>query len=375
MGEPVLGCSGAEEAAQARGILSDAGVDVGPDGRVVFTKDATDVYMALGWSSDQDLGELAMMRVEPAPMAPQHATGPTTSVLARKLTSRVYKHLDAFNAARLWHAADKDDRVLMLASGGRGAGAVWAAVLDRRADWFTTSHFRVATQLRLGVFVVPRNACCKLVKRVAHPDDEGTGRTDAGRICGQQLGPHAAHALVCKSGPATMRPHRMLANTLAREMRAVGAEVDLERVIPELADRRARSGQQRDAVMDLAITFPASLAQLWVDVSIRCPSAARYVKADRVAGTAAAVAAEEKHDRYGPYVLPLPFESFGRLGTAGRRTLEVLALHAAACVHDKWAAQRLVPRWHACLERVVTFATAEIVLLSMGTRMVDFSGT
>ena len=41
----------------------------------------------------------------------------------------------------------------------------------------------------------------------------------------------------------------MLANTLAREMRAVGAEVDLERVILELADRRARSSQQRDAVM------------------------------------------------------------------------------------------------------------------------------
>ena len=127
--------------------------------------------------------------------------------------------------------------------------------------------------------------------------------------------------------------------------------------------------------MDLAITFPASLAQLRVDVSIRCPNAARYVKPDRVAGTAAAVAAEEKHDRYGPFVLPLPFESFGRLGTAGWRTLEVLALHSAACVHDQWAAQRLVPRWHACLERVVTFATAEIVLLSMGTRIVDFSGT
>ena len=37
MGKPVLGCSGAEEATQARGILLDAGLDVGPDGRVVFT--------------------------------------------------------------------------------------------------------------------------------------------------------------------------------------------------------------------------------------------------------------------------------------------------------------------------------------------------
>ena len=82
------------------------------------------------------------------------------------------------------------------------------------------------------------------MKRVAHADGEGTNRPDAGRICGHHLGPRAARALVCKSGPARMRPHRMLANILAREMRAVGAEVDLERVIPELADRRARTSQR-----------------------------------------------------------------------------------------------------------------------------------
>ena len=43
--------------------------------------------------------------------------------------------------------------------------------------------------------------------------------------------------LLCKLGPARMRPHRQLAAVLARELRDVGAEVDLERVVPELTRR------------------------------------------------------------------------------------------------------------------------------------------
>ena len=126
--------------------------------------------------------------------------------------------------------------------------------------------------------------------------------------------------------------------------------------------------------MDLVVAFPGSLAQVWVDVSIRCPHAERYTRADRAAGAAADRAAEEKRERYGPLVMPLVFESYGRLGSAGRRTLEGLALHAAACVRDQWAVQRLVPRWHAALERAVTFATAEIALLALGARVQSIFG-
>jgi len=109
----------------------------------------------------------------------------------------------------------------------------------------------------------------------------------------------------------------------------------------------------------------------WIDVSIRCPLAARYTCAYKQAGHAADKAAEEKFERYGPHVLPLAFESFGRLGTAGRRTLEVQALHAAACARDQWAVSRLLPRWQASLERAVIYATADVVLLSLGARVTD----
>ena len=80
----------------------------------------------------------------------------------------------------------------------------------------------------------------------------------------------------------------------------------------------------------------------------------------------------EKRERYGPHVLPLVFESCGRLGAEGRRSLETLALHASATIRDQWAVQRLVPRWHASLERAVTLATAEIVLLALGSRAQNF---
>jgi len=98
----------------------------------------------------------------------------------------------------------------------------------------------------------------------------------------------------------------------------MGAEVDMKRVVPELAALAAACAKPAadvpDAVMDLVIAFPGSLAQCRVDVSIRCPLAERYTRAAEVAGSGAEKAAEEKRERYGPQVPPFVFESHGRLG-------------------------------------------------------------
>ena len=50
----------------------------------------------------------------------------------------------------------------------------------------------------------------------------------------------------------------------------------------------------------------------------------RYPVADTVAGSAAATVAKEKLDLYGPEVLPLVFATYGRLGSEGHHTLDVL---------------------------------------------------
>ena len=216
-------------------------------------------------------------------------------------------------------------------------------------------------------------ATCQLEARGARSsdaDDATAGRRDRdrSRVCGRAMGKWCEHALLCKCGPARLRPHRALAGVLARELRDCGAEVDLERVVPDLSNIAAEDPEKRDAVMDIVANFPGSYAMHYVDVFIRCPHAARYTRAADVPGSAAAKAADEKRERYGPLVLPLVFESQGRLGLDGRRALETLALHASATMRDQWAVQRLVPRWHACLERAVMFATAEIVLLALGSR-------
>ena len=139
-------------------------------------------------------------------------------------------------------------------------------------------------------------------------------------------------------------------------------------------NRGAADAAARDAVLDLVVSFPGSFEQRWLDVSIRCPLATRYSQAPSVPGSAASSGAEDKLARYGPKVLPLVFESFGRLGTEGKQSLQLLALQAGACAHDHWAVQRLLPRWQAALERAVHFATAEVTLLVMGADVVNING-
>ena len=50
-----------------------------------------------------------------------------------------------------------------------------------------------------------------------------------------------------------------------------------------------------------------------------------------------------KYCKYGEAVLPLPFETYGCIGSDGRRTLEVLAAHAGACLNDNRALPRFCP--------------------------------
>ncbi len=55
---------------------------------------------------------------------------------------------------------------------------------------------------------------------------------------------------LCKQGPASMRPRRALAAALAMQLRASGAEVDLERTVVELAKTDAQ-GRVTEAILDL----------------------------------------------------------------------------------------------------------------------------
>ena len=239
--------------------------------------------------------------MDAAPAPPVHAApGVVLARLLRRYASRIYKHLDAIRAAAAWHAPAETEREALLATGGRGAGALWMQLPDWPSDLLGSAHFLVATLLRVGAFRPPRGASCQLEARGARfpdADDATAGRRDQSLVCGRAMGQWCEHALLCKCGPARLRPHRALAGVFARGLRDCGAEVDLERVVPDLSNLTAEDPEKRDAVMDLVANFLGSYTMNYVDVSIRCPHAARYTCAANVPGSAAAKAADEKRER------------------------------------------------------------------------------
>jgi hypothetical protein len=74
--------------------------------------------------------------------------------------------------------------------------------------------------------------------------------------------------------------------------------------------------------------------------------------------------AKLKH--YGEWVLPLAFETGGRLSLEGKRTFDTMAQRAGAAAIDNWALSKIVSRWPSALERCVVWSTADVDLLALG---------
>ena len=216
----------------------------------------------------------------------------------------------------------------------------------------------MASLRRLGALSAPAGATCAI-------QSKGTGDA-APETCGHLLDAKLQHPAICKIGPAGMRPHRALAGALAQRLRSTGAEVDLERTVVELA-RYDPDGKVTEAILDLYVTFPGSTQPFYIDVTIRCPHAARYQKARRIPAYAASLGVQQKEARYGPKVIAVALETYGRIAPESLQGLEWIAARAGSNLRDRWAAPRLLPTWCAALQRAVVYATADIDLLCLGT--------
>ena len=162
--------------------------------------------------------------------------------------------------------APKYESEVMLAAGGSGEGGVWQAIPSRQSEYFMNSHFIMATRRRLAAVHVPEGARCQI------PD----ARHD-GEVCGALLADGLTHpAAHCVKGPARMRPHNHLSRTLAMQLRYAGADVDRERVVPELFQGAPGTAEGKEGIMDVVANFPGGFTALWFDVTIRCPHADRY---------------------------------------------------------------------------------------------------
>eukprot|EP00969_Alexandrium_andersonii_P332836 14709123-Alexandrium_andersonii.AAC.1 len=83
-------------------------------------------------------------------------------------------------------------------------------------------------------------------------------------------------------------------------MRRAGAEMDLQRAVPELArwwQEAPSKWNARDAVLELRVGWPGWwLPTRWISVTVRDPGAERYAAgAAEAPGFAACGAAAEKH--------------------------------------------------------------------------------
>ena len=265
LGRPPRGVHGVEHADEVRVRFAAAGVLVSRDGDVKMSPDHAARYVASAWQADQPLDQLGALQTGPTATPLPAPADARAALLPRRFVSRIWRHLGATEAAALWHAASRLDRVVMLWAGGAGAGNMWVQLPMRVCDFFDNSHFRASTFLWLADMRLPTDSACQLVARhdgvasVPGVERWSGARYGEGRVCGQPLGRTAEHALLCKAGPARQRPHKQLATTLAAALRAAGAHVDLERVVPEMMNASAVDGANRDAILDKSCSLFSSL--------------------------------------------------------------------------------------------------------------------
>ena len=109
--------------------------------------------------------------------------------------------------------------------------------------------------------------------------------------CGVFKDARGDHTLACQKSPWRTRIHDRVRDSLARQLRRMGATVDMERVAPQWSKLyRDASGTEkiRVARIDLVATIPGSNELQRLDVTIRRPTALTNMEgAARMGGHAA----------------------------------------------------------------------------------------
>ena len=393
LGRPVSGNSGEPEAEAARAGLLAQGVEILGCGAARLTAAAREEYERGPWAADATSEQLLEVSAEDA--STEYFEPPGGEILAarpRRVAARAYRLLEALNATRLVRTLNQHGAATMLAAGGPGTGRTWSAPSQ---SFWDDAHWRMAGAMRLGLLSRPSpTSTCRLKKAGSRLE------------CGTHFDRHLVHALVCKFGPARMRPHRAVQNVCAAQLRDAGASVDLERVVPALhrwgparsatsaSARRGRAAtaegsaaaaragpdagtadlaeaeeECEEAVLDVVACWPGQCEQHCIDVTIRCPYGVRYERAGVAPGVASSTAEKEKKARYGPSVLPLAYETLGRLGLESQRALQQLAQQARCFASDAVGrGKRLVSAWRREQERALLWAEADVVLVSLGAQ-------
>ena len=272
------------------------------------------------------------------------------------------------HATRLLQALPPSEIEAVLSAGGPGTGGTWTAGHKHVLELMPNAVWRAATLDRLRLWKMPAGAVCQLRRQTPHGDRT---KVEGRVVCGKLLDDDQHHPHRCEHGAAKLRPHESLKHRTSEFLRRAEAFVDIERVIPELADyawdRKEKKWKPRVARMDIVAQWPGSSVQWWLDVSVRAASAIKHQRcegATMMPGAAAAAGEKEKRQRYGDAVRAIVFETQGRLGNRGQRTLKELA--AAASTSSRRISPRVLGQWRLEMERAVIAAVADSLVRAAG---------
>eukprot|EP00973_Karenia_brevis_P040624 5618793-Karenia_brevis.AAC.1 len=106
--------------------------------------------------------------------------------------------LHALRATELFATLPDDyHKETMLSAGGKMVGKVWSKIPRSSSNWIDNDHFRMGLLLRLGEVRPPQGAMCQITAA-------------NGEQCLRQMDSTCVHPLLCKKGPARLRPHRAI---------------------------------------------------------------------------------------------------------------------------------------------------------------------
>ena len=274
-----------------------------------------------------------------------------------KLISRALRIVESCNAATVEEMLRPEVRERFYAAAGPESGILWTEVPSDGMEPLPDTHWRCATRARLSCEGSDQTVRCCHKK-------EGSEQT-----CGSLCGKWGHHAAVCTMASARLRAHRQMVHALAAIMKRAGAEVDIERAVPEWHGRGPK-GAPEEAIMDVVIRWPGTNELHFVDVTVRAPWSGRYTAAQTVPGSAAETAWKEKHRRYpavnGVKVTPMVFECLGRMHGESAKWLRCMASDAATRSGRPRAGRTMYRRWRTELDRALVYVEADVLLTSMG---------
>ena len=137
-------------------------------------------------------------------------------------------------------------------------------------------------------------------------------------------------------------------------------------------DRMSADGTYQAAILDLRVEQGPGGPVRYMDVVVPHPVGPTNTRAAAMAdGASAGEAERQKYERYGPGVVPLAVETFGRWGSAALRWWRKLAKQVVASdpllvAKGQWAIPSLLQRWWGQVSVALQRANADPVFVSVG---------